>query len=311
MASDNQIIFSIIIPAKDEEKFIIHCLQAMRYLDFNPDEMETIVVDNGSTDRTVALAKEYGAKVIVINSGTISKLRNEGAKIASGKILAFIDADCVPHKNWLPNAVPHFEDKNVACVGSEPLLPDENVTWVQKAWSTMKQKPVQSETHWLSSCNFIVRKDVFDAVGGFDESLITCEDADIGYRIYSKWKLVNDPSVSVVHLREPKTIPEFFKKEIWHGVGNYKGLLRHGLFIRELPSLIVPFWTILCCLGLCLGLIFVSFNFMVVSAALYFLLPAVLTTRVVLRTGEFLKGPSIFILFVIYSIARAIAVFKL
>ena len=310
MASDNQIIFSIIIPAKDEEKFIIHCLQAMRYLDFNPDEMETIVVDNGSTDRTVALAKEYGAKVIVINSGTIGKLRNEGAKIASGKILAFIDADCVPGRHWLKNALPHFENPQIAAVGSKPSLPEHGTTWVENTWLIMKQIPKYGETKWLSSSNFIVRKSVFDQVNGFDKSLVTCEDADIGYKISQRWKMLNDPSVKIIHLREPKTISQFFKKELWHGAANYQGIMKHGFLLHELPSLILPLITLGCVIGMGLGLLLSSGKLMTMSMIFLFFPPVLLTIKVITRTGNLSRLILILYLSFVYSLARSAAIFK-
>ncbi|GAF90754.1 unnamed protein product, partial [marine sediment metagenome] len=113
---------TVIIPAKNEENYIDKCIEGIKAIDFNKNQMEIIVVDNGSKDRTINIASNSGAKVIEVQDVTIGELRNYGAKVAKGEILAFLDADCIPHKKWLKNALWHFDNPDVACVGSEPIL---------------------------------------------------------------------------------------------------------------------------------------------------------------------------------------------
>ena len=83
------------IPAKNEQQMIGQCLDAINNLAYDPARYECIVVDNGSVDDTAKIAKQKGAKVLTLAEGTISALRNCGAKQAQGEYLAFIDADCV------------------------------------------------------------------------------------------------------------------------------------------------------------------------------------------------------------------------
>ncbi len=111
---------------------------------------ECIVVDNGSTDDTVKIAKQKGAKVLTMPDGTISALRNFGAKTAQGDYLAFIDADCAIDTNWLRCALPHFEDPTVGCAGSHPGIPKES-TWVQEAWHLQNKRRAAMEDSRLAA----------------------------------------------------------------------------------------------------------------------------------------------------------------
>ena len=93
---------SVVIPAKNEELNVARCLKAVSNQKKQP--IECIVVDNGSIDRTIDIAKSLGAITISLPGVNISELRNSGAAIAKGNIIAFLDADCEPKKDWLYTA---------------------------------------------------------------------------------------------------------------------------------------------------------------------------------------------------------------
>jgi glycosyltransferase involved in cell wall biosynthesis len=180
---------SFVIPAKNEAQMIGRCLDAINNLDYDPARRECIVVDNGSMDDTVKIAKLKGAKVLTMPDKTISALRNLGAKEARGDYLAFIDADCLINNEWLKNALPHFQNPAVGCVGSHPDIP-EDCSWVEKTWHRQtgsKSKVV--EVDWLGSANILVRCSAFIQTGGFNESLTTCEDVDFCYRVRCEYKI--------------------------------------------------------------------------------------------------------------------------
>ncbi len=301
-------MISIIIPAKNEEAYIGKCLQGISALNFDQTKLEVIVVDNGSTDQTKLVSRSNGAMVIDVRQGNIGELRNKGAQAANGEIFAFIDADCVPDKDWLINAVKVLKDKTVAAVGSKPEIPETDTSWIEKTWSLMKQIPKKGYTNWLSSSNFIVKKVAFEQVNGFDPGLITCEDADIGYRISRSWKMVNDPDVKIFHLREPKTIKEFFNKEKWHGADNFRGFFNHGLKLQEIPSLSFPLVTGASIILFLIGTGLFSFKIMMLSLFIFFLPPILQTLKVIKRIGISFKIFPIFFLFTIYSMARFVAI---
>ena len=90
---------SIIIPALNEEKMIGRCLESLTQLAFAHDRFEVLIVDNGSRDRTLAIAESFkdrlNLKILQQAGVRISALRNLGARAASGNTLAFLDADCL------------------------------------------------------------------------------------------------------------------------------------------------------------------------------------------------------------------------
>src|ERR1700704_3926569 len=91
---------TIIIPAFNEEKMIGFCLDSLTRLNFARERFEVVVVDNGSRDKTLAIAKSFqdrlNLKVLQQAGVRISALRNLGAHAALGDIVAFLDADCLP-----------------------------------------------------------------------------------------------------------------------------------------------------------------------------------------------------------------------
>ena len=104
---------SIVIPALNEEKYIGKCLESLLELNTPLESYEAIVVDNGSTDRTVEIAYSFKdrmkLKIFEKPGINISALRNFGVKHASGEVIGFLDADCTVSKDWLNNAVKQLE----------------------------------------------------------------------------------------------------------------------------------------------------------------------------------------------------------
>jgi glycosyltransferase involved in cell wall biosynthesis len=231
---------SIIIPARNEEKHLPGCLGSIARLKYPKELVETIVVDNGSTDRTREAAAEFGAAVFRDDGKNVSGLRNLGAERATGEILAFVDADCEVAEDWLERAAVYFDDRATAAWGAPPEPPEDG-TWVQKSWYLVRRKAREvQEVDWLETMNLFVRRDDFSAVSGFNEELVTCEDVDFSYRIRRRGAILSDSRIRVVHLGEAATLSRFVQKELWRGRSNWQGVRSHGWSLRELPSLLLP-----------------------------------------------------------------------
>lgn len=233
--------FSIIIPARNEEANIGRCLDSIASTDWDRSQYEIIVVDNGSSDRTVDIARKQGAHVYLKPELSIAGLRNFGAFNSSGEILAFLDADCAVDRMWLSSASIYLNDTDgVSAFGSPVVVPDGG-TWVQNAWFNVRGKPnLVEDVDWLESANLFVKRRAFVAVSGFDESLITCEDYDLTQRLKVIGRIVSDFRVRAIHYREPATISEFIQKEMWRSKSNYTGLLKRKVDLAEIPSLVLP-----------------------------------------------------------------------
>jgi glycosyltransferase involved in cell wall biosynthesis len=238
---------SFVIPAMNEATMIVSALDSIRHLELRDDisVAEVIVVDSGSTDCTPEIARAAGCHVVPAAAGNVSASRNRGSAQATGNILAFVDADCELPNTWLLHIADELNDRNVMAVGMQMAAPAADAPWVEQTWHALAHHNSESatteNTDWLATFNLAVRKGVFDTIGGFDESLITCEDVDLGYRLSNQGQLRFIPRDGVVHHEESKTLREFFRREAWRSRGGWRLLLHHRNSLRELTSCLIPF----------------------------------------------------------------------
>lgn len=207
---------SIILPARNEETFIGRVLTALGRLDYPPERYEVIIVDNASTDATAEIAGAMGAMVVKHPRGRVGAVRNAGARVASGSILAFLDADCVVPRTWLRGAVEALGEPRVGAVGGACTAPKEG-SWVERAWAA-RGPTTRDEVTALAASSMIISHAFFDRLGGFDESLVAGEDDDLSYRIRARGeRLVGLPACDVVHLGYPTTLRDVLRRQVWHG----------------------------------------------------------------------------------------------
>lgn len=308
MKDPNQKHFvSIIIPALNEEKNIKNCLLAIKGLTFAKNEYEIIVVDNGSKDKSAEIAKQCGVRVLTKINGTIGALRNHGVKYAQGDIIAFVDADCQVQDAWLRYALRYFEDPKVAAVGSR--LDHLASTWVSKCWSLMHhQKMMNGEVNWVPSGNMVVRRKYYDEIEGFDEKLITSEDYDLCLRLRSKgYKIISDLKMRSIHLDPPKTLHEFYEKEIWHGQGMIRTFLKRDAKVQR--ALIYAIYCLICMVSLLIGVIIglLKENYLVIliSSCSLFFVPLVLAIKTSFFSKQYKYVFALMLMYVVYGIARA------
>lgn len=211
---------AIIIPALNEAEHIGNCLKSLAQLAADDAVVDVIVVDNGSTDDTATRARQGGARVLSNPGASIGALRNLGARSTGADVLAFLDADCTVAPDWLTNALRSMEETGAAVVGSTHALPD-NAAWIARAASLASTHKV-GEVNYVPSGNMVVTRGTFDALGGFDEALQTNEDVDFCRRAARQGYLVGaDPSIKAVHHGVPRSLAEFVRREIWHGIGSF------------------------------------------------------------------------------------------
>ncbi len=300
---------SIIIPAKDEEKNISLCLNALKDTDYPQDKLEIIVIDNGSKDNTVRIAEKYDVKVIEFPDANISALRNKGANIASADIIIFIDADVIVKKNWLKNGITKFSDDAAICsVGGYVDIPSEG-TWVEKVWHLRAEVcPDQAYTDWVSSMNMFVRKDIFMKAGGFNEKLITCEDVDLCFRMKKLGKILFVRNAEVIHLGEAKNLKHFFLKERWRGQSNLSGILSHGFHLKELPSIILPLFYLYFYTVFLLSLIFIRNTYIILfHIGMFISIPIARSVLLCLKLKQVKFFFHLTFLWWLYYSARAVA----
>jgi hypothetical protein len=231
---------------RNDAERLQRCLASIRAGSYPRDRIEIIVVDNGSSDGSAQAARRAGAKVLVLPDVTVSELRNRGAAIATGGVLAFVDADHEIVRQWAEHAVETLAGKGVAAVGAHYEAPRDG-TWVQRTYDLLRHRSHRThDVEWLGSGNVAMWRTAFEAAGRFDTGLQTCEDVDLCNRLRgSGQRIVHDPRLGSVHHGDPATLAAVFRGELWRGRDNLRASLRGPLTIRELPSVVVPILVLL------------------------------------------------------------------
>jgi glycosyltransferase involved in cell wall biosynthesis len=173
--------FSIIIPARDEEEYIPSCLDSIdRAAAAFPGQVEVIVVINRCTDATEDIARRHGARIAYDDSKNLARIRNAGARLATGEFLLTIDAD----SRMSPNMLEEIELALAAgrwIGGGVPIMPERlSLGIVLSGLFIMACVILMGCT---SAGLFWCRRRDFEAVGGFDESVVIGEDVDFARRL--------------------------------------------------------------------------------------------------------------------------------
>lgn len=284
---------SFIIPAYNEEEYIESAIRSIDVAVGRALSYEVLVVDNGSSDSTAAIAAEAGATVVRLPRGLISVARNTGAALAKGDYLVFLDGDVTLTYSWLSGfqeVAPILESQPLILSGSPCSIPPV-ASWLEKVWFAPRIERVPG---YLGGAHLILRRDSFESIGGFDESLETGEDYDFCVRLRRRGgSILPLPTSVAVHHGYPRTLGRFARREIWHGTGDCGSLSAilasrvamtalgfAGLHVVVAMGLITGSWgalwtAVLCIVALCLLSAWRSIpsptgGVLVVNAALYY-----------------------------------------
>lgn len=213
-------LVSVIIPTYNEEKNIKFCLKSI--LDQTYPKIEIIAVDDGSTDQSIQIIKEYPVQFLAKLHQGPAKSRNSGAKIAKGEILVFVDADMTFSKKFIEDLVrPIIEGKHKGTFSKEEYVSNWDNMWarcwnINNNWPSKRRIPFDFPDEGKDFRAIL--KDEFDRVGGFD---------DTGYT--DTWslaeKLGHKPhSVpgAVYYHANPDNLEEVFTQAKWVAKRRYK-----------------------------------------------------------------------------------------
>ncbi len=179
-------LFSVVIPAHNEEKYIGRCLKSIRIAAKEiTDKVEIIVVANRCSDRTADIARRFGARVVDNSDRCISSIRNAGVRASSGKIVVTIDADSMMDKTALAEIKELLRSGKYIGGGAVPMFDRMSLgIAVSGAYVALNLLPIMIKSGgFLSATMFWFRRKDFDRLGGFDESLVSLEDADFAARL--------------------------------------------------------------------------------------------------------------------------------
>jgi cellulose synthase/poly-beta-1,6-N-acetylglucosamine synthase-like glycosyltransferase len=263
---------SIILPAYNEEKVLARTIEALLEADY-PNK-EIIVVDDGSTDRTLEVASRYekaGVKVYHKENGGKFSALNYGLKFSKGEIIATVDADSIVGRSALKEMVKKFHNPNVAAAcGNIKVL--NRVNWLTRCQAL----------EYIVSINIIrrafdvfgavtvvpgalgaFRKGVLEAGGLYDKDTLT-EDFDVTIKALKAGSIVQASSYALAYTEAPQTLKDLYKQRMRWYRGNFQTILKHRDALTNprygfLQRLGFPFFLI--------SMIFIPFAGMVVLAS--------------------------------------------
>ena len=214
---------SVIIPTYNSASKIKKCLKALEEQRFPRERYEVIVIDDGSTDETGLIAARFDIHYYYQENKGPAVARNCGAEIAKGDIILFTDADCIPDRNWIKEMVSPFKNREI--VGVKGAYRNNQKT----LWARFAQIEFCERYDLLLTKDYIdmidtysagYRKDVFDLMGGFDESfpVPNNEDTDLSYRMsLNGYKMVFNPNAVVWHLGHPDSLIKYMRLKFSRG----------------------------------------------------------------------------------------------
>jgi glycosyltransferase involved in cell wall biosynthesis len=181
-------VISFIIPAFNEELLLPRTLSALSAAAESAGEpYEIIVVDDGSTDRTAAVAEEHGARLVRVVHRQIAATRNSGARDAKGHAFVFVDADTVVNGAVVRAAVEALRSGAVGG-GCELRFDGRLPIWARLMVSSFQ--PLYRVGRLASGSFLFCTRQAFEAVGGFDETLFAAEEAAMSRALHRQGRFV-------------------------------------------------------------------------------------------------------------------------
>ena len=212
---------SVVVCSYNAERTMEPCLASLEKLNY-PD-YEVIVVNDGSTDSTLAIAERFNyCRIISQQNKGLSVARNVGAEAANGEIVAYTDSDCVADPDWLTYLVAKMESANlVACGG--PNFPPPEDSLVPAAVAVSPGGPTHvllsdDIAEHIAGCNMAFRRDVLLSMGGFDPVYRAAgDDVDICWRFQDAGYVIGfSPAAVVWHFRR-NTVKAYIGQQRGYG----------------------------------------------------------------------------------------------
>ncbi len=211
---------SVVVCSFNGARTIRDCFEGLARLEY-PD-FEVIVVNDGSTDATAAIAEEYGFRLISTKNEGLSSARNVGLEAATGEIVAYVDDDAYPDPHWLTYLASSFKKSAHAGIGGPNIAPPGDGP-IADCVANVPGGPVHvllsdEEAEHIPGCNMAFRKAALQAIGGFDPQFrVAGDDVDVCWRLQQQtWTLGFSPAAVVWHHRR-SSVRAFMGQQLNYG----------------------------------------------------------------------------------------------
>jgi len=237
---------SVIVPIYNGESTIRECLDSIMALHYPPEKLEVIVVDDGSTDNTVNILKNYPVKLIRKHHAGYPSAMNAGVNVATGVTILNIDSDTYISKDWLARVIQEFKDPKVGIVGGYVATAPTSSFWAKMAGFESEDREDRINSKYVdfvtSTCT-AYRMELFINIGLFNEALRRGSDEELAQRaLKAGWKIVLRKDAVCYH--EGASFAKYFRKQVVNIVYEVKSFLQHPELLsgkeQHPPSLYIP-----------------------------------------------------------------------
>ncbi|MEH2206402.1 MAG: glycosyltransferase [Nostoc sp.] len=212
---------SVIVCAYNAERTMDTCLASLKELNY--PNYEVIVVNDGSSDRTLEITQHYNyVRLINQENKGLSVARNVGMAAATGEIVAYTDSDCMADPDWLTYLVAKFLSSGLAAVGGPNLSPPED-SLVPACVAVSPGVPTHillsdEVAEHIAGCNMAFRREVLQEINGFNPIFRTAgDDVDICWRLQDRGYTIGfSPTAIVWHFRR-NTVAAYLKQQQGYG----------------------------------------------------------------------------------------------
>jgi O-antigen biosynthesis protein len=211
---------SVVVCSHNGGRTLRDCLEGLRATDY-PD-FETIVVDDGSTDATPAIAQEYCCRLVRTQNRGLSSARNTGIEAARGEIVAFTDDDARPDPHWLRYLADAFRRGTEAGIGGPNIVPPSD-GWVAQCVAASPGGPAHvllsdQEAEHIPGCNMAFRKTALQAIDGFDPRFRAAgDDVDLCWRLTGRKLRLGFRAGAMVWHHRRGSIRAYWRQQIGYG----------------------------------------------------------------------------------------------
>lgn len=248
-------LISVVVPVLNERHYLPECLASLLSQDYEPARWELLVVDGGSDDGTAQIAAQTAAchpqvRVLPNPERLVSCGRNVGIRHARGKIIAFVEGHAFVEPGFLATIERGFARDEVQCLGRWVEQQIDGDTSIQQATGLLRKSLLGRNPHSLRFTSgelasadpltiaTVYRRQVFDKVGLFDETLATNEDVELNWRVREAGLRALRPPGLRYHLHPRATVRGFLKQMYRYGYGKALLVRKHARAFR--PAYAAP-----------------------------------------------------------------------
>jgi GT2 family glycosyltransferase len=245
--SSRELLASVIVPVRNGRSHLERLIPALQAQTLPVDRFEVVIGDDGSTDGSAAelAAGKDWVRVAPGPPRNSYAARNRAVRQSRAPVLAFCDADCVPEPEWLERGLAALAGTDLAAGRIRFIVPERRSVWTLLDMDGSKDHERQVDHGTAETANLFLRREVFDAVGGFDDTLPEHGDFDFAERCVARGlRLTYAPEAVVWHPARREAKP--FLRALWIYCRWYAaresraGRLPEGLKLRNWVPLVQP-----------------------------------------------------------------------